>query len=127
MQKLDGRSLVPLLQDANAPWEDRMLFVHCGRWNPGKIEEAKYQKCAVRTERWRFVNNTELFDISVDPGETTDVAASHPEVVEELRRAFDAWWESALPLMVNEGLPKIDEHPLHLRYEKQIAEKGIPE
>ena len=127
MQKLDGRSLVPLLQDANAPWEDSMLFVHCGRWNPGKIEEAKYQKCAVRTERWRFVNNTELFDISVDPGETTDVAASHPEVVEELRRAFDAWWESALPLMVNEGLPKIDEHPLHLRYEKQIAEKGIPE
>lgn len=127
MQDLDGRSLLPLLEDPNASWEDRSLFVHCGRWNPGKREAFKFQKCAVRTARWRFVNNTELYDISVDPGETTDVASSYPEVIEQLRKAYDEWWDSALPLMVNEGLPRLKVHPLHLRYEKQLQETGIPD
>jgi hypothetical protein len=48
-------------------------------------------------------------------------------VVSELRKAYDKWWESAVPLMVNEDLPKLKEQPLHVRYEKQLAEKGIPE
>ena len=127
MQTLDGRSLLPLFEDADAEWPDRELFIHCGRWSPGKRDQAKYQKCAVRTEKWRFVNNERLYDISSDPSQKEDVASTHPEVVAELRKAFDKWWESALPLMVNEGLPKVEEQPLHVRYEKQLAEKGIPE
>ncbi|GAA4444701.1 arylsulfatase [Novipirellula rosea] len=126
MQELDGRSLVPLLENPKAEWPDRKLFVHCGRWN-GDPESAKFEKCAVRTEQWRFVNNKELYDISADPGETTDVASSHPEVIDQLRKSYDSWWQSVLPLMVNEGLPKLKEQPLHVRYEKQLQEKGIPE
>jgi arylsulfatase len=127
MQELDGRSLLPLLEKPESSWPDRELFIHCGRWNPGEIEANKYVKCAVRTERWRFVNHTELYDISADPGETRDVAADHPDVIADLREKYDAWWESALPLMVNEGLPKVKEHPLHLRYQQQLEETGIPE
>ncbi|MDP4646428.1 MAG: arylsulfatase [Akkermansiaceae bacterium] len=127
MQELDGRSLLPLLENPAAAWPDRELFFHCGRWNPGKRDEAKYQKCAVRTQKWRLVNNEQLYDISGDPFQKEDVAAAHPEVVSELRKAYDKWWESALPLMVNEDLPKLKEQPLHVRYEKQLAEKGIPE
>ncbi|MEP2776157.1 MAG: arylsulfatase [Luteolibacter sp.] len=127
MQEVDGRSLVPLLEDPKADWADREIFIHCGRWDAGKLEDAKYKKCAVRTERWRLVNNEQLYDISADPNETKDVAKEHPEVVSELRKSYDQWWESAVPLMVNEGLPKVKEHPLHVRYEKQLAEKGIPE
>ncbi|TWT55344.1 arylsulfatase [Allorhodopirellula solitaria] len=128
MQLLDGRSLLPLLENPNADWPDRELFVHCGRWNDGSMEAEKYQKCAVRTERWRLVNHSELFDITADPSETTDVAAEHPEVVGRLRSAYDQWWESAVPLMVNEGLPTIraDEQPLAKRYQQQLAEQGIP-
>ena len=130
MQPLDGRSLVPLLENPKADWADRSLFIHCGRWNTGKREDAKYKKCAVRTQRWRFVNNTELYDISADPGETEDVSASYPEVIQKLRKSYDKWWNEALPLMVNEGVttersPK--NPPLAVRYEKQLAEKGIPE
>ncbi|MFC7338707.1 arylsulfatase [Haloferula chungangensis] len=129
MQEIDGRSLLPLLKDPKAEWADRNLFFHCGRWNPGKRDDFKYKKCAVRTERWRFVNNEMLHDISKDPSETTDVAASHPEVVAELRKAYDQWWSSVLPLMVNEDLPKLDqeEFPLNIRYQKQLKEKGIPQ
>lgn len=127
MQEVDGRSMLPLLENSLADWPDRELFIHCGRWDAGQADAAKFHKCAVRTQRWRFVNNKELYDISADPGERSDVAASHPEVVNRLRESYDKWWTSALPLMVNEGLPKIKRHPLHLRYQQQEKEQGIPE
>ncbi|WPJ96240.1 arylsulfatase [Coraliomargarita algicola] len=129
MQDLDGRSLVPLLEDPEADWEDRELFIHCGRWRAGEQEKHKYAKCAVRTQRWRLVNNQELYDISRDPGEKKDVAQQYPEVVEQLRKSYDAWWDSALPLMVNEGLPVIapKDQPFAILYDKQLKEKGIPD
>ena len=129
MQTLDGRSLLPLLEDPKAVWPDRKLFIHIGRWKAGQVNAAKYKRCAVRTEQWRFVDNKDLYDIMEDPSETTNVADAHPEVVQELRQAYDKWWASALPLMVNEGLPVVSpaEQPLSIRYEKQLKEKGIPE
>ncbi len=127
MQTLDGRSLLPLLENPEAKWADRELFIHRGRWKEGNAEKEKFSGSAVRTQRWRFVNNEQLYDISNDPGETKDVSGSHPEVVAGLRKSYDAWWASALPLMVNEGLPNVKEHPLHIRYEQQKKEKGIPE
>ena len=127
IQELDGRSLLPLLEDAKAEWADRELFIHCGRWNPGDRDVAKFKKCAVRTQRWRFVNNKELYDISNDPFEKRNVADAHPEVVANLQKSYDAWWDSTLPLLVNEGLPKLKVHPLHTRHEQQLEEKGIPE
>jgi len=129
MQELDGRSLVPLLKDPNADWPDRERFVHCGRWDPGKRDAFKFKNFAVRTERWRFVNNRELYDISKDPFETTNVAGEHSEVLAKLRQSYDQWWESVLPLMVNEGLPLVspENQPLAIRYYKQLKEKGIPE
>ncbi|MDF1853140.1 MAG: arylsulfatase [Verrucomicrobiales bacterium] len=129
MQELDGRSLLPLLEDSEAEWADRKLFFHCGRWSAGKRDEAIYEKCAVRTEEWRLVNNVELYHIETDPSETKEVSAENPEVVAELRKAYQEWWDSTLPFLVNEGLPRVkaDEQPLSLRYEKQLAEKGIPE
>lgn len=33
-----------------------------------------------------------LFDLESDPGETTDMAAARPETVEQLARAYDAWF-----------------------------------
>ena len=129
MQPLDGRSLLPLLEDPDGAWADRELFIHCGRWNPGKREAAKYKKCAVRTAKWRFDNNTQLYDIENDRSETTDVSAEHPEVVAKLRAAFDQWWDSTEPFLVNEDLPKIapEDQPFAIRYNKQLKETGIPD
>jgi len=129
MQEMDGRSLMPLLEDPDADWPDRELFVHCGRWKAGERDAAKYNKCAVRTAEWRFVNNSELYNIPEDPGEQKDVAELHPEVVEKLRKSYDDWWNSVLPLMVNEGLPRLkpEDQPLSIRYYKQLEEQGIPE
>jgi arylsulfatase len=129
MQKMDGRSLVPLLENANAEWEERELFVHCGRWKAGERVAFKFQKCAVRTDRWRFSNNQELYDISTDPSETKNLYNAEPKVVEQLQQSYEQWWESVLPLMVNEGLPMVtpEEQPLAKRYYKQLEEFGIPD
>ncbi|MCM8539523.1 MAG: arylsulfatase [Lentisphaeraceae bacterium] len=135
MQEIDGRSLLPLLKDNKANWADRELFVHVGRWEAKHpkakdVPSAKFVNCAVRTKRWRFVNNKELYDISADPGETKDVSASYPEVIANLRKSYDKWWEKTVPLMVNEGLTTVrvlKNYPLAVRYNKQLKEKGIPD
>ena len=129
MQKMDGRTLLPLIEDANATWSNRELFVHCGRWDTGKWEDHKFKKAAVRTERWRLSNNNGLYDILADAGEKNNVFDANPEIVAKLQASYDKWWESVLPLMVNEGLPKVapEDQPLVKRYYKQLEAYGIPD
>ncbi|WP_372795804.1 hypothetical protein [Pontiella sp.] len=129
MQEMDGRSLLHLLNNPKADWPDREMFVHCGRWKAGERDAFKFEKCAVRTGKWRFTNNAQLYDIANDPGETTDEASAHPEVVDQLRKSYDRWWTSVLPLMVNEDLPRVfaNDQPLAIRYHRQLKDKGIPE
>ncbi len=126
--QVEGRSLVPLLHDPKAAWPERVLFTHVGRWPTGKAAEAKYSKCSVRAPRWHLVcdNKTgakqwQLFDVKADPGEQTDVAAQHADVVAELDRAYDAWWASALPMMVNEDAPIPAVNPFKELYWKQFG------
>ena len=126
MQPLDGRSLLPLLNNPESPWPDRELFIHRGRWKADQRSADQYKNFAVRSERWRFVNDTELYDIDEDPEETVNLATAHPEVVSHLRKAFEQWWNSALPLMINEGLPEAHAHPLQIRYTQQLKALGIP-
>lgn len=98
---LDGRSLVPLLRGGAeaANWPDRTLFVHVQR------EEIppQWTRSAVMTDRWRLVDGAELYDMSVDPGQATNVAAAHPEVVAKLRAAYEAWWPSLEPAIQRYG------------------------
>jgi len=136
-----GRSLLPLLEDPQAEWPDRKLFMHIGRWDDARWNKRdraanKYHGAGVRTQRWRLVYTlhkgkvqTQLSDISADPDESNNVAAEYPEVLQELSTAFDQWWDSLPPLLVNEGLGWVEaaEHPLTIRYNQQLQEKGIPE
>ena len=127
VQKIDGRTMLPLLENASADWPDRTLFSHTGRWAVGADpNDSKNAKCAVRTARWRFVNNKELYDISADPYEKNDVASEHPEVIADLRKAYNAWWKETLPLLVNEDARYTKEHPQTIRYETQLRSRGIP-
>jgi arylsulfatase len=127
IQEIDGRSLIPLLDDPNATWDDRHLFIHKGRWESGDDpNKSQYRDCAIRSQRWRLVNNRELFDIQNDPFESSDVAGEHPEVVAELRTAYDDWWEKTVPLMVNENAIPTTMQPQAVRYERQKSLRGIP-
>ena len=54
-------------------------------------------------------------------------STEHPEVVAELRKAYDQWWSETVPLMVNEDAPYAPQQPQAVRYEKQKADSGIPD
>jgi arylsulfatase A-like enzyme len=127
--QVEGRSLVPLLENPAAPWADRTLITHLGRWPKfADPNESKFKMCSVRNTRWHLVSEQgaaepkwELFDLSVDYGEQNNVAPQHPAVVQELAAAFDKFWAEALPLLVNEQVvgPKIN--PFQELYYQQFG------
>ena len=129
----DGRSLVPLLESALAPWPDRRVFTHVGRWPRGADVDAwKWAQCSVRTERWHLVNveqgrkkRWQLFDLSTDPSESRNVSLDHPEVVAELDAAYDEWWTAVRPGMVNETAPVTERNTFKELYWQQFG--GGPE
>lgn len=114
--KLDGRSLVPLLNDPQAAWSDRTLFTHVGRWERGRAAESKTALCSIRNVRYHLVNAAkngekwELFDVEQDPGEKNNIIADQPDVAAELKQKLDQWWSEVLPAMVNEDAvgPKVN-------------------
>ncbi len=125
--QVEGRSMVPLLKDPQAPWADRVLFTHVGRWPNGKAAESKYAQVSARNSQYHLVNNTrqgekwELFDVRQDPGEKNNLAETKPEVVKHLKAEIDQWWVQVLPMLVNEQAkgPKIN--PLKEMYWKQFG------
>ena len=119
--KLDGRSLLPIYRDKNADWPDRFLFTHVGFWAKGSASESKYRNCAVRTARFRLINDKELYDISADPGETVNVIDRFPEEVARMRTAYDEWWNEILPCLVNEDAAGPALNPFKVRYWKQFG------
>jgi len=119
--RIDGRSLLPLLKDPQSEWPDRFLFTHVGRWPRGQARASKYANCAVLGSQFHLVNNTELYDVKADPGESKNVIAEHPEIVATMRRAYDQWWGEIVPALVNEDAvgPKIN--PFKALYWKQFG------
>ncbi len=71
---LDGRSLSPLLLESSTAWPARSLLA------------IKGSQVSVRTQRFRLAADGQLFEIAVDPGQRSDVAAHHPKLAAQLRR-----------------------------------------
>ena len=125
-EKLHGRSLVPLLKDSQASWEDRYLFSHRGRWGKGQAAGAKYGPFSVRSQRWRLVGRQALYDMENDPEQKTNVIDKHPEVAAKMLEVYDRWWEGALPLMVNEDAPEEGPNTFKAMFWKQFGETPPP-
>jgi len=102
-QQVEGRSLVPLLKNPAADWEDdRHLVHHVGAWEQGQAAQSKHARVSIQNKRFTLVNNEELYDLKTDPGETENVIAEYPEVVDQLRTVYDQWWIRIQPGLVNE-------------------------
>ena len=133
--QIEGRSLVPVLQNPAAKLPDRYQFTHFGRWPKlGDPNEAKFKVASVRNTRWAMVSenggrtpNWQLFDLTVDYGQKNNVIAQHPEVVKELSAAFDQWWSECLPLMVNEKAMGPAINPFQEIYYRQFGGSPTPE
>jgi arylsulfatase B len=84
----DGTSIRNLLYTDGKGWPSRSIVVETQR----VVDPVKWRKCSVMTDEWRLVDGKELYDIQSDPGQKTDVAETHPEVVERLRGKYEDFW-----------------------------------
>ncbi|MBN1489767.1 MAG: arylsulfatase [Phycisphaerae bacterium] len=85
--QLDGVNLLPLMDNPDMLWPDRLLFV---QWHRGD-EPVPFRNCAVRAGRYKLVNGAELYDLIADPAEKTDIAAAHSDIVARMRADYEAW------------------------------------
>jgi choline-sulfatase len=126
-EKVEGRSFALLLRGARIAWPDRPLVTHQGRWERGRAAASAYRNCRIREGRWQLVNTKnaaggwELYDLETDPGEETDVASRHPDVVTRLAAEYDRWWASVQPDLVNENLDGPAENPFKAAYRRQFG------
>lgn len=131
-KQVEGRSLVPLLKNANANWPPRTLITHVGRWPKGTDPDVwKYANASVRTPEWHLVTVAanrkkawQLFRVATDPGEKSDVAKDHPTIVADLDRQYDRWWDEIKPMLVNERAQGPKVNPFHERYWTQYRGPG---
>ncbi|MCC6263167.1 MAG: arylsulfatase [Bryobacterales bacterium] len=118
--RIDGRSLAPLLDGRTGGWAGRTFFT---QWHRGD-QPIPRESAAVVTERYKLVlqrdltNGFELFDLTNDPGETTDLSGKLPQIAAELRRRYDNWFASVsatrgyAPPRIYVGAP--EENPVRL-------------
>lgn len=96
---LDGMSLVPRIRGQVEALPDRMLVVNYSRMPiPGNkknmyLSVPRKEGAAVLWKHWRWLENRELYDLKRDPLQQNNVAAAHPEIVEQMQRHLNQWWE----------------------------------
>ncbi len=92
----DGASLKPLLANPRVAQPERTLVLGTPRnqvsANPTPPRYG--ENCSVMTDRWRLVNDKELYDMTTDPGQRRDLAGEKPQVVDTLRAAYQRYWSS---------------------------------
>lgn len=80
--RLDGINLIPLLTDKTPQTPDRTLF-----WRVGK-------KNALRSGDWKLIRDGkdwQLYNLTHDISETTNLAAKEPVRVQQMSTLWDAW------------------------------------
>jgi arylsulfatase A-like enzyme len=87
---LDGVSLKPLLTKKGTYNKNRLLFSY---WN---------NKTSVRSQRYRLDSQGKLYDMTADPGQSTDVSDRLPKITQQLKQAADRWKAEVLPGIAGE-------------------------
>lgn len=98
-QTLDGKSLLPLLQDPAAALGRDALFWHYPHYHHDRPASS------IRRGRWKLIEYLDgtgevlLFDLEGDPGEGEDLSARRPELAGDLRSELEAWRRGMLARM----------------------------
>ncbi len=101
----DGISLEPLLNlqpGDKLSWPNRTLFF---QWHRGDQPE-RYRAFAARSQNYKLVQaqgrggapaalnpKFELFDMKNDPYEQRDLSAEYPDLVRDMKREYDQWFD----------------------------------
>ncbi|MEM9660282.1 MAG: sulfatase-like hydrolase/transferase, partial [Planctomycetota bacterium] len=98
---IDGRSFLPLLVDGDAEWPKRHVVFQSHRGDVPQL----YNHFAIHQAPWKLVHPSgfgneqiggepklELYHLGDDPRQQEDLAAARPEVVRELKKAYETWF-----------------------------------
>lgn len=81
---MDGKPLTPLLRGKSRQGHETLFFEHAG----GKgARRGDWKIAALGRGDW------ELFNLAVDPGETSNLANEHPDLLRSLTSSWRAWHE----------------------------------
>ena len=100
--KPDGVSFLPELLGQPVRRSDRTIVIQSHRGN----HPVRFHNFMIRNNRWKLLNASgftleglkgppkfELYDLQSDPREMIDVAAEQPDVVRQLKAAYETWFD----------------------------------
>lgn len=81
--QMDGVNLLPLLEGRDGQKEHQFLYFEFAERNGQAARKGPWK--LIRLDIEKPTDRYELYNIDEDPGETHDVLAEHPDIVEELK------------------------------------------
>jgi uncharacterized sulfatase len=110
-QPIDGASIVSLLADAEASLDREAIYFHYPHYHHSRPAGA------IRVGEWKLIEffdgaPLELYDLSRDLGEESNVADQHPEKATQLQKAL-AKWREAVGARMPAANPKYDPERAH--------------
>ncbi|WP_297086588.1 arylsulfatase [uncultured Draconibacterium sp.] len=89
----DGRSFKQQLKEPELKQAERTLFVE-KQW---LFKPKEWLGTVGMTNRWRLVDNKELYDIQKDPAQKNNIINEYPEVVKDIRESHKKYWARVTP------------------------------
>jgi arylsulfatase A-like enzyme len=119
---LDGVSLAPLL--SRQQLEERALFWYAPVYLPGSgayafrmVPSAILRKGDYKLI-WKYgTDQTQLYNLKDDPGETSDLSQQHPELNRQLLSELKGWHQSADAEIPAQSNPEYDQQHTEANYE----------
>lgn len=114
----EGKSIKPLLRKPSSGWEDRIIITDTQR----KEFLTKWKDASIMNNQYRLIKGEELYNIKEDPGQKTDIANQNPDIVKQLRAAYESWWKrvnqnadivNSIPVGYNNQTVSLSCHDIH--------------
>jgi hypothetical protein len=110
---IDGKSILPLMTKGGGESPHEYLFHIWDRTRPSLSSN-----WSISGKRYKLARR-QLFDLEKDPGETTDIAAKHPEIAAALHEKFVQWFADVTKGQTFEPAPievgREDENPVEIQ------------
>jgi arylsulfatase/arylsulfatase A len=100
--KLDGRSMLPMLEGKPISLRERHLVIQSHRGD----QPVRYHNFMIRNSHWKLLHSSgfgaesfkgepkfELYDLTADPFEMKNLVSERADVVAEMTQEYDRWFE----------------------------------
>ena len=118
---MDGVNLMPLLKDPAAKLSREALYFHYPHYHHSRPASAMRQGNFKLIE-WLEDGRLELYDLNVDIGESTNLAATHPERAAKMAAELKQWRTEVGAKMPTPN-PKANAAKAHLWYSRKTQKE----